>query len=166
MIHALILAAGVVVPPATPLSVFEFKGALADTENPDANGFGPCSKAARGPEVVYCSHYRPEPIAGVTADWIMLMLYQNRMTAVAGAFRSNDFGTILGAFNAKYGQPCKTEESEWRSVAGFKVPNVTVSWCFASGTLSLARVGSKLGRGSFNYEDNWRAPARPATVDF
>lgn len=150
--------------PAPPLPNFEFKGAIAG-EQAKTNGFDPCNRSDRLGEV-YCFPFGRITVSDVEVTTLSLALYQGRMTSVFGKFQSRSFDQLSAAFAEKYGKPCRTAESEWKSVSGIATANVRITWCFKTGELHIIRTGDRLGQGSFTYIDQWKMPEHAPKVDF
>lgn len=163
-----IIAAGLAVTltgasPGTELPNFTFRDVVAGIVV-EPKEFGPCEKPDhRG---VQACLQNDTSVAGEPADWVIVMLYQGRLTDVGGKFKSTSFGSISKGFEAKYGKPCETGAKDFQSVMGVKAQSVFMTWCFRSGKLTLDQIGGNLSSGRFTYVDDHRPPPKEPKIDF
>lgn len=93
-------------------------------------------------------------------------IYNGRLFALRIISSSDEAGTILEAFKAKYGKPCKSDVEIWQNRAGGKFDNPVYTWCFRTGDLKFSSIGSQTDYVEVNYTDiNGPKPEKP-TVNF
>jgi hypothetical protein len=114
--------------------------------------------------IILCSS-KMFDLAGVQSGSIA-QVYNGRLSAISILASSDDASTILEAFKAKYGKPCKSSVELWQNRAGAKFDNPVVTWCFRTGDLKFAFFGDKQDYVDIKYTDvNTPKPESP-TVNF
>lgn len=153
MWQPLAIAALALQPEGTPPPNFEFRGivagAIVDTK---AAGFKRSECKDDGPSTITCTRLFDE-IATVPA-LAMHTFYSGRLGVLSFTFDNGEVLRVAEALAARYGKACRQEESLWRNRAGASLPNTTFVWCFATGSMKLRLIASRINSADLIYTDN------------
>lgn len=122
------------------------------------------SKSSVGSVVVLCNS-KVFDLAGAKAGSIT-QIYKGQLSAIRIISSADEAQTILDAFKAKYGNPCKSSVEVWQNRAGAKFDNPVFTWCFKTGDLRFSSIGSQRDNLEINYEDINKPETEAPTVNF
>lgn len=145
---------------------FSFKGITANVQRNTDNlsSVHGCHKAPVS--AVWTCDDINSSYAGVVSILTEFIFNAGYLSAMISEFPSDKYLTVVEAFQAKYGPPCRQTTETWQSAIS-SLPNAVTVWCFDTGELTLKQFGHELGLTQVIYLDSVHPlPADKPKVDF